>query len=172
MTVLAGADYESLASAAAVGMLAHIAAWQTATGTATAALAKAFIAEDDSGPDGTSVLGSALSRTGAWAVVRMGPTRRPLRSFNTWGREGDITLHLHVAAQSGDDAASVCRRARNLQGAIASGFEAAFGTTLADASKALTAGWCEPGEVVVDDDTGSTAGYALAPLIIHWSDMP
>jgi hypothetical protein len=172
MTVLAAADYESLASAAVVAMLVHIAAFRTATNTATPALAKVNVAEDDAGPGSTNVLGSTLVRTGAWAVVRLGPTRRLQRAFNTWGREGDATVHLHIAAQTGDDAASIVRRGRNLQGAVASGIEAAFGTTLADGTLALTAGWCELADVVVDDEAGSTAGYACAPLTIHWSDLP
>ena len=168
MTLVTASGYAAEVSAAAVAMLAGCAAFQTATSTATAAAAKAFIAEDDAGTETpTNCLGTTLVVTGVWAAVRASDVRHVQRAWQTWGHEGEVTLHLHVPTTAGDDAGSIIRRARNLQGTICTQLEALFGT-----AGHLVAGWPEAGAITLDDETTALRGVCTCPIIIHWSDLP
>jgi hypothetical protein len=168
MTLVTASGYAAEVSAAAVTMLATCAAFQTATSTSTVAGAKAFIAEDDAGTETpTNCLGTTLVATGVWAAVRVEAVRHVLRAWRTYGHEGEVILHLHVPTTAGDDAGSIIRRARNLQGTIVTQLEALFG-----AAGSLVDGWPEGGAITLDDESGAMRGFCTCPITIHWSDLP
>jgi hypothetical protein len=170
---IAATSYEAQVSAAMLNMLAASATFQTLTGAASAAAARAFLIEDDGGQitQGKACDGTALNAGVTYFVVRTGPLRRVDRAFNTYGAEGEVGI-LGVLARIGNESdTDALRRARNAQGGIRADLEAMFGT-IVNGAAALVAGRFDGPPPEITDTTGPLRGRIYLFLDLAWRDIP
>lgn len=129
-------SYEALVVAYAIEQLAACATFQTLTGTASAAAAKARIVDgwggwpaDNAGRDkATNALGDVIALEAPFAEAHSTAFDRQQVALAEYGHRGEVTILVVAAAGADELPPDVMRRGRNLAGAIAAEFQAQFGT--------------------------------------------
>lgn len=163
-------SYEARVVAAAVTMLTATAAWQTATGSASATASRAYVVESD-GDDlqddsAVAVDGSTidLATADCWAVVHLLEHQTEVVGLGVERHSGQVGIRLVLRDTAGDAPPERIRRSRNIAGNIRAQLLERYATSGALARGHVTLEG--PGLPPVG---GPEPDTTHAYLILHWS---
>lgn len=147
-------SYEAKVIDYVAAMVAASATFQTLTGAANAAAARAFVIETEKG--------SAQAKP--YALVHSEQFADERLAHGVYGHRGEVIVVIHTTNTGSDSAPEVHRRLRNTAGSIKAEMLALVGTT----------GYLSNCTIDVDgpvrkDETGADAGTAQILLTLKWS---
>lgn len=165
-------SYEAKAVANGIAMLSRSATFQTLVGLATPTLALGRIIESWGGnPARTSSRAQATATNGEnftlaapFAIVHQSEMTTELAGVASYDYTGTISIRLHLARQSGSEAApDTFVRGRNVLGNIRAELEALFGS-----DGCLANGAIRSEGPFLPEETGAEGDDLTAELFIDW----